>query len=101
MHIENLCERLEKETCQRAIDKWGKQFQINMAIEECSELITKLIKRKRSVNGATDEEICDEIADVEIMMGQLRLIFDSSLIDKRKKYKINRLLRLLDGNGYD
>lgn len=93
--------QLEKETCQRAIDKWGEQSQIDMAIEECSELITKLVKRGRCVNSATDEEICDEIADVEIMMGQLRLIFNDNLIEKRKKYKINRLLGLLDGKGYD
>lgn len=93
--------QLEKEICQRAIDKWGEQSQIDMAIEECSELITKLVKRGRCVNGVIDEEICDEIADVEIMMGQLRLIFNNSLIEKRKRYKINRLFGLLEENKYD
>jgi len=93
--------QLEKGMCQRAIDKWGEQSQINMAIEECSELVVKLAKRGRCVNGTTDEEICDEIADVEIMMEQLKLIFDDNLIEKRKKYKIDRLLRLLDGGKYD
>jgi len=62
--------------------QWGVNSQLGIAIEECAELIVKIAKSGREVNGSTDKEICDEIADVEIMMKQLRLIYNSETIDE-------------------
>jgi NTP pyrophosphatase (non-canonical NTP hydrolase) len=78
-----------------AITKWGVSTQINMAIEECSELITKLIKYNRKNNGSTKQEIIDEIADVMIMCEQLRLIFGYNEVEFRKNKKLNRLEKRL------
>ena len=44
------------------------------------------------------ESIVDLIAEVEIMLEQLRLIFDSDAIDEAKEQKILRLNSLLSGN---
>lgn len=62
-----------KEIYEKALRTWGTQAQIMMALEEMSELTKELCKHFReSHNGA---EIIDEVADVTIMMEQLRLIF--------------------------
>ena len=62
-----------KEIYEKALRTWGTQAQIMMAIEEMSELTKELCKHFRGrPNG---EEIVDELADVTIMVEQLRLIF--------------------------
>lgn len=63
-------------TYRKAIDKFGDDSQINMAMEEMSELTKELCKWKRG--NRNFEEIQEEIADVYIMMHQLTLIFDDA-----------------------
>jgi NTP pyrophosphatase (non-canonical NTP hydrolase) len=82
---------LEKSIYRRALNLWGNIAQINMAIEECAELIVKLSKSDRRSNGVTVEEITEEIADVEIMMAQLRIIFGDETVEKAKNKKLTRL----------
>lgn len=74
----------------KAIEKFGKMNQIAKANEEMSELIKELCKVQI---GETDiDNVVEEIADVEIMLEQLRLIFNSDRdIDRVKVYKIERL----------
>ena len=57
-----------------ALEKWGEQAQTMMAVEEMSELtkeICKLYRGKRDMGA-----LAEEIADVTIMLEQLRLIYD-------------------------
>ena len=77
---------------QDAIDVWGVQSQCLMAMEECAELIQALSHYRRY---STVHEVVEEIADVEIMCKQLRLMFDSNEIDKIKKEKLKRLRGLI------
>ena len=87
-------------TVEKAIEKWGKEPQIRMMIEECGELITALAKRDRNHNGSTIDDIIGEMVDVEIMLGQLKLIFDNGkfgiftfeIFKKRKLTKLKKLL---------
>jgi len=89
------------ELYKKAVQKWGKEPQINMAIEECGELIVSLSKRSRNNNGSTVDDIIGEMVDVEIMLEQLKLIFGSGKfgvftfeIFKRKKLlKLEKLLK--------
>ena len=62
-----------------------------MCIEEMSELIKELLKFKRGKNNI--EHICEEIADTEITIGQMKLIFDKdkTLVDKYIQEKLIRL----------
>ena len=75
----------------KCIELWGESDQIRQTVEECAELITVLAKYGRNVNGSTKEEICEEIADVEIMINQMKIVFDNSLIDSYKQMKLARL----------
>ena len=82
-----------------AIKVWGEQSQIEMIKEECLELALALQKMNRVGGRELDveryEKVIDEIADVEIMIEQARILFSGELIDKRKEYKLKRLAERL------
>ena len=65
----------------RMIDKYGENSQIDVAIEEMSELIKELIKYKRSKiyarekAAASREHVVEELGDVFFMMEYLKTIF--------------------------
>lgn len=86
---------LEEKIGEECIRQWGTKSQMGIAIEECSELITELIKLGREVNGSDADSICNEIADVEIMMKQLRMIFGDERIDEIKERKLQRMKQRL------
>ena len=62
-----------KKIYQAAMRKWGVDLQTMMAVEEMSELTKEICKIKR---GKMDlDALADEIADVTIMLEQLREIY--------------------------
>ena len=74
----------------KAIERFGKLMQITVAIEEMSELQKELCKVQRGKMNI--DGIIEEIADVEIVMEQMRMIFNSDReIDRVKARKIERL----------
>ncbi len=73
-----------------ALEAWGKKSQINMMIEECGELITALQHFKRGRKNAV-LEVLEELADVEIVLEQMSIIFPRMSIEYQKNIKINRL----------
>ena len=77
----------ELQTCYEAIATFGTTKQIDIAIEEMAELTQALIKFKRGKQHNVEEEI----ADVEIMIEQLKIIFDA---DKYERFKHDKLCRL-------
>lgn len=80
---------IEKEIYLKAINTFGENQQIIKAIEELGELSTALARH--FTKKESSENINEEIADVEIMISQLRLIFSSAEIDHHKKEKLERL----------
>jgi ubiquitin len=81
---------------EEALEAWGVDAQIKMAIEEMGELIVKLAKYGRNVNSVTNVDVAAEIADVEIMMKQMRLIFNSALVNDFTVWKLERLRQRLE-----
>lgn len=65
--------------------------QIVMAIEEMSELTKELTKALRGYSRRGN--VIEEIADVEIMLAQLKVVFSvaNDELDKEKKRKLERL----------
>ena len=83
-----------KQVCQKAIKKWGQDAQLIKTIEELSELskaLCKYLNSDNNVNGLLDN-IAEEIADVEIMIEQLKIIFDNA--DKVLFVKFSKIKRL-------
>ena len=79
----------------RAITTYGAPAQMDMAVEEMAELTKAICKVKRAQAGAemgaAVENVVEEIADVQIMLDQLRLIFARST-DEVEEDKLRRLL---------
>mgnify|MGYP003290221817 CR=1 FL=1 len=76
---------------EKAIETYGKDMQLNVAIEELSELIKEICKNKRGADNI--DNIIEEMADCYIMLAQLAIIFniERSELDARMNRKINRL----------
>lgn len=83
----------------RAITAYGAPAQMDMAVEEMAELTKALCKVKR-VSCAAEakavlENVVEEMADVQIMLDQLRIIFGRSTVEA-EEYKLERLKKRLD-----
>ena len=87
--IESTVNSNDKEIYLKAINTFGANQQIIKAMEELGELSTALARY--FTKGEDYQNIYEEIADVEIMCSQLRLIFDNYVIDHYKEMKLNRL----------
>lgn len=81
----------------QAVVKYGIDAQIVVCIEELAELQKELCKALRS--NCNSENLIDELADVQIMVEQMRLLFDSenNAVGDRIKFKIERLKKRLEG----
>ena len=91
----------ENELYKRALLMWGEDLQINLAIEELSELITELSKYLRFKPASANYGVIEELADAEIMIEQMKQIFnceDSVKIVKNKKLK--RLAKRINEMDY-
>lgn len=64
----------EQEIYKSAIEKYGANHQETKAIEEMSELIKEICKNKDGEDNV--EQIAEEIADVQIMLEQMKILFD-------------------------
>ena len=88
----------ETEVLQRALDTYGSTLQIAMVFEEMSELQKELCKHLRG--SGSQENIAEEIADVEIMMEQMKMLFncEAAVLQVREK-KVKRLKERMEQNG--
>jgi NTP pyrophosphatase (non-canonical NTP hydrolase) len=78
----------ELEILTTAIRTYGEKEQECQAIEECAELIQAINHKHRG----RPSNIPEEIADVEIMLEQLKIINDcANEVESIKKAKIERL----------
>lgn len=82
-----------EEIYQATIAKWGEDAQYDQAVEECAELITALKHYRR---GKIDQQaVISELADVQLMLGQLSWMFGQQQVDLAVKSKLKKLDKLL------
>ena len=78
------------EICRAALEAFGAGAQVMMAIEEMSELTKELCKNGRGQENTT--HIAEEITDVEIMLQQMKMLFDcAGQVETFRRYKLERL----------
>lgn len=95
---------MRPEVLERAVDTYGKEAQTDMAIEEMSELTKALLKHRRAEKSPeawdyerTKQNICEEIADVIIMLTQLLIIYGGRReIQQDIDIKVSRLAEKLE-----
>ena len=86
---------IKESVLKKALEQWGDRAQEGMAIEECSEFIDSMMKRYRG--RVDDKAVAEEVADVLIVMSQMRLVFGAGLVDSFIIKKMARLEGLLGG----
>lgn len=87
---------VRRDTYSEAVRTYGKQSQLIMAMEEMAELTKELSKNIRSAKNTS--AISEEMADVEIMLEQLKIIFGNrSEVDRVRCEKLDRLIVRLTG----
>ena len=111
MHLDSVCRELEstkkevakltteadKDLYSRAVSTFGETSRLILAIEEMSELIKELSKYTRGRENIGS--ICEEMADVEIMLEQLKIVFHNrAAVDYHRSQKLQRLSDRLNGN---
>lgn len=81
-----------------AINLFGNRAQIDMALEEMSELTKELLKNRRGKENRSD--IAMEMTDVYIMLEQLKYIFNIDNIELKinAEIKLHRLNKRMIGN---
>lgn len=77
---------------ERALAHYGAEAQTLMMFEEMSELQKELCKRSRGADNV--DAIAEEIADVEIMLEQMKLLHDCK--NDVSYHKVLKLERLAD-----
>ena len=92
----------------RIANHYGLEPQLNQLQEECAELIQAINKYRRlgTETGeygfskrAVPSGVIEEIADVEIMLSQARILLGENVsdeIDRRKEDKIRRQISLIE-----
>lgn len=92
----------ENGTLRKAIETYGIHAQVDMAIEEMSELTKALCKERRTElkqgnHAEALANVIEEIADVSIMLRQLIMIFDKdNELPAEIEYKIKRLAQRIE-----
>jgi len=81
-----------------AVQAFGAQAQLAKMVEEMAELTVAI---QHLLMGRDDAEsaVIEEIADVSIMLGQMRLMFDEEKCAKIKNQKLQRLTRMIIEEG--
>lgn len=90
------------EVLQECVDTYGAEAQVDMAVEEMSELTKALLKyRRKAAQGIKDleaarENILEEVADVIIMLTQLIMIYGGrNLVQETIESKVDRQIKRL------
>ena len=92
-------------TLQRAIDTYGEIRQVDKCVEEMSELTKALLKLRYAKPTGVEADILrdavsEEMADVEIMLEQLHMIYQNdNKVNEYRQKKIERLERRLNGHN--
>ena len=86
-------EKTDIDLYRRTLALWGEQAQYDQMIEECAELSVALLHYRRDKGGSA--AVIDEMADVILMLGQLRWMFGADQVDQaveRKRSKLENML---------
>lgn len=95
---------MDTKTLDLIIETYGIPQQVDMAIEECSELTKALLKYRRANAPDTSlvSNIAEEIADVEITVAQLKRIYNCEAeVEKQIDFKLNRQLKRIRSRNED
>lgn len=86
--------RERKKLYKKAMKKWGLNLQLGMLMEESAELIKATHKVIRTDLNSDWRRMAEEIADLEIMIEQIKQIDWQKIPERVENFKHDKLLRL-------
>lgn len=92
LELRNAYDPIRRDTYAQAVAILGKKSQCIMAMEEMSELTKAITKNLRGKHNVAD--ISEEMADVEIMLEQLKVIYGNRA--EVDNYRAGKLVRLAE-----
>lgn len=85
---------------EKAMELWGEGTQLVLAMEEASELSVALSHHFRYNMEETMDKLVDGVADMEIMISQLKYMFKGVEFEEKVNYikieKLNKLKTLIE-----
>lgn len=100
MSLKSAKEAYRESVYKKAIEKYGETHQFVVAMEEMAELIKELSKRVRY--GENRVGIIEEIADVEVVLDQIKAHLGvTRIVEELKEMKIERLSGVLVGQKFE
>ena len=82
--------------CRKVVEMFGADLQQMVAIEEIGELLQAISKRARGKDNR--DNLAEEIADVEIMLEQLKYIHNCPIeVELWKAKKLDKLKSMVEG----
>ena len=89
--------RIETDTFTKAIGKYGEAHQLIVLFEEMSELQKEICKSFRYNRESLKEHIAEELADVEIMLEQTKMIY--GIDEDVEGWRLDKVVRLRERLG--
>lgn len=94
---------VDKDICTEAIQHWGEDYMLNVCAEEPSELIQAISKYRRYGTEAEVESITEEMADVSIILEELKIILEANgyenIDDRVQEWVHKKQLRTMSRMG--
>lgn len=84
-----------EEIYRAAVDFFGAETQICQWHEEAGELQAAVNQHRRG--RVVRRDVCEEIADCQIVLEQLAIIYGKKTVDKIRAEKIARLAKMVSG----
>mgnify|MGYP000631346799 FL=1 len=82
--------------CRKVVEMFGADLQQMVAIEEIGELLQAISKRARGKDNR--DNLAEEIADVEIMLEQLKQCHGCHIrVNDHKRKKLDKLKSMVEG----
>lgn len=88
---------------QDLIEKWGEEAQMDMIIEKSMQLAVALQKLKRtertedySLYNKTYNDVCENIADMRLMIEQAEFLFNTTEINNHYQHKVEGFISALN-----
>ncbi|MGO5112241.1 hypothetical protein ACTQ3M_05085 [Oscillospiraceae bacterium LCP25S3_E10] len=78
--------------CLKILQHYGVSSQLRKLAEECGEAVQAALKYDYKANEVTKQALITEIADLEIMVQQIKFVVGYEKVNKEIDFKLNRQL---------
>lgn len=83
---------VNNQKCLKILNHYGESPQLRKLAEECGEAVQAALKYDYKANEITKQALITEIADLEIMVQQIKFVVGYEAVNKEIDFKLSRQL---------